>query len=81
MGPLRGAVERRLTRAESGNPKVDFDPEVAESEARNGHRNAALALALALALAHFIASCGNMGIWRTRSIGSSSTTSGSAHSP
>ncbi len=43
---------RAFLRAESGNPQVDFDPEVAASEAANGHRNAALA--------HFIASCGNM---------------------
>ena len=38
--------------AESGNPAVDVDPEVAASEAAHGHRNAALA--------HFMASCGNL---------------------
>jgi glutaminase len=39
-------------RAESGNPALDVDPEVAASEASHGHRNAALA--------HFMASCGNL---------------------
>lgn len=43
---------RAFLRAESGNPDVDVDPEVAASEASAGHRNAALA--------HFIASCGNL---------------------
>ena len=39
-------------RAESGNPTVDIDPEVAASEADHGHRNAAMA--------HFMASFGNL---------------------
>ena len=39
-------------RAESGNPGLDTDPQVAASEAEYGHRNAALA--------HFIASYGNL---------------------
>ncbi|WP_351226741.1 glutaminase [Streptomyces sp. NPDC002133] len=39
-------------RAESGNPDVAFDPEVAESEAEHGDRNAALA--------HFMASYGTI---------------------
>ena len=39
-------------RAESGNPRVQTDPQVAASEAEYGHRNAALA--------HFIASYGNL---------------------
>ena len=43
---------RDFLRAESGNPAVDVDPEVAASEAAHGHRNAALA--------HFMASCGNL---------------------
>ena len=43
---------REFLRAESGNPAVDIDPEVAASEAEHGHRNAALA--------HFMASCGNL---------------------
>jgi len=43
---------RDFLRAESGNPAVDVDPEVAASEASHGHRNAALA--------HFMASCGNL---------------------
>ena len=43
---------RDFLRAESGNPTVDIDPEVAASEATHGHRNAALA--------HFMASCGNL---------------------
>lgn len=43
---------RDFLRAESGNPAVDMDPEVAASEASHGHRNAALA--------HFMASCGNL---------------------
>ena len=47
MGTLRDFL-----RAESGNPAVDVDPEVAASEASHGHRNAALA--------HFMASCGNL---------------------
>lgn len=41
---------RDFLRAESGNPTVDIDPEVAASEASHGHRNAALA--------HFMASYG-----------------------
>jgi glutaminase len=43
---------RDFLRAESGNPAVGIDPEVAASEAEHGHRNAALA--------HFMASCGNL---------------------
>jgi len=43
---------RDFLRAESGNPALDVDPEVAASEASHGHRNAALA--------HFMASCGNL---------------------
>lgn len=43
---------RDFLRAESGNPAVEVDPEVAASEASHGHRNAALA--------HFMASCGNL---------------------
>ncbi len=43
---------RDFLRAESGNPTVEVDPEVAASEASHGHRNAALA--------HFMASCGNL---------------------
>ncbi|WP_243294793.1 glutaminase [Geothrix mesophila] len=43
---------RDFLRAESGNPVVEVDPEVAASEASHGHRNAALA--------HFMASCGNL---------------------
>jgi glutaminase len=50
-GDARGAL-RDLVRTESGNPAVDFDPEVAASEALHSHRNAALA--------HFMASCGNI---------------------
>lgn len=40
-------------RAESGNPELDFDREVAASEAGHGDRNAALA--------HFMAAYGNIG--------------------
>jgi glutaminase len=43
---------REFLRAESGNPTVDINAEVAASEAAHGHRNAALA--------HFMASCGNL---------------------
>lgn len=43
---------RDFLRAESGNPDLDADPEVARSEAEYGHRNAALA--------HFMASFGNL---------------------
>ncbi len=43
---------REFLRAESGNPDLDLDAEVAASEASHGHRNAALA--------HFMASCGNL---------------------
>lgn len=43
---------RDFLRAESGNPAVDLDAEVATSEAAHGHRNAALA--------HFMASCDNL---------------------
>ncbi len=43
---------RDFLRAESGNPAVDINAEVAASEAGHGHRNAALA--------HFMASCGNL---------------------
>ena len=39
-------------RTESGNPRLEADPDVAASEAEYGHRNAALA--------HFIASYGNL---------------------
>ena len=46
-----GAV-RDFLRAESGNPRLDADRAVAASEARYGHRNAALA--------HFLASYGNL---------------------
>ncbi|MGV9690029.1 glutaminase [Streptomyces sp. NPDC003444] len=42
----------RLLRAESGNPAIDFVPEVAACEATYGGRNAALA--------HFMASYGNL---------------------
>ena len=45
-------ILRDFLRAESGNPAVAVDPEVATSEAAHGHRNAALA--------HFMASCGNL---------------------
>ncbi|BDU78526.1 glutaminase [Mesoterricola sediminis] len=50
-GDAAGAV-LELLRAESGNPAVDMDPEVAASEAAHGSRNAALA--------HFMASFGNL---------------------
>ncbi|WP_033824469.1 glutaminase [Kitasatospora sp. MBT63] len=50
-GDAAGAV-REFLRAESGNPLVDTDDAVASSEARHGHRNAALA--------HFIADYGNL---------------------
>jgi glutaminase len=50
-GDALGAV-RDFLRAESGNPSVDVDAEVAASEAAHGHRNAALA--------HFMASYGNL---------------------
>ncbi|GAA2818148.1 glutaminase [Kitasatospora paracochleata] len=50
-GDAAGAV-REFLRAESGNAAVDTDDSVAASEARHGHRNAALA--------HFIASYGNL---------------------
>jgi glutaminase len=50
-GDAAGAV-RDFLRAESGNPRLDTDPEVAASEAEHGHRNAALA--------HFIAGHGNL---------------------
>lgn len=43
---------RELLRAESGNPRLDFVPEVAASETTHGDRNAALA--------HFMASYGNI---------------------
>ena len=43
---------RDFLRCESGNGRLDCDPEVAASEAAHGHRNAALA--------HFMASCGNL---------------------
>lgn len=45
-------VIRDTMRALSGNPAVDFDDEVAASEAAHGHRNAALA--------HFLKSHGNL---------------------
>ncbi|MFD8087993.1 glutaminase [Kitasatospora sp. NPDC059722] len=50
-GDASGAV-REFLRREAGNPLLDTDPVVAESEAEHGHRNAALA--------HFIASHGNL---------------------
>ncbi|GAA4867095.1 glutaminase [Kitasatospora terrestris] len=50
-GDAAGAV-RDFLRAESGNPAVGTDDAVAASEARHGHRNAALA--------HFMASFGNL---------------------
>jgi glutaminase len=50
-GDSLGTLQAFL-RAESGNSAVGIDPEVAESEAGHGHRNAALA--------HFMASCGNL---------------------
>jgi glutaminase len=50
-GDAAGEV-RAFLRAESGNPSLDTDREVAASEAAYGHRNAALA--------HFIASHGNL---------------------
>jgi len=43
---------RDFLRQESGNPLLDTDPDVAASEAANGHRNAALA--------HFVAAHGNL---------------------
>ena len=45
-GDARGAL-RDFLRAESGNPRIDFDTEVAFCESRHGHRNAALAHLLA----------------------------------
>ncbi|WP_432095247.1 glutaminase [Streptomyces sp. bgisy100] len=50
-GDARGALLDFL-RTESGNDRLDFAPEVAESEAGHGDRNAALG--------YFMASCGNM---------------------
>jgi glutaminase len=50
-GDAAGAI-REFLRAESGNPLIATDDSVAASEARHGHRNAALA--------HFIASYGNL---------------------
>ncbi|CAL9458325.1 Thermolabile glutaminase [Actinosynnema sp. ALI-1.44] len=50
-GDARGAV-LELLRAESGNPAIDFDADVARSEAARGDRNAALA--------HFMAGYGNL---------------------
>lgn len=50
-GDARSAV-LDLLRTESGNDSIGIDPEVAESEARHGHRNAALA--------YFMASFGNL---------------------
>lgn len=47
-----GRAVREFLRAESGNPLLDTDPEVAASEAAHGHRNAALT--------HFLASYGNL---------------------
>ncbi len=41
------AVMRALVREESGNPRVDADPEVARSESEQGHRIAAMAHLLA----------------------------------
>jgi glutaminase len=45
-GDARGTL-REFMRAESGNPLIDFDAEVATSESSHGHRNAALAHLLA----------------------------------
>jgi len=45
-GDARGAL-RDFLRTESGNPRIDFDTEVAFCESRHGHRNAALAHLLA----------------------------------
>ncbi|MFB8070189.1 glutaminase [Streptomyces californicus] len=50
-GDAAGQV-RELLRRESGNPDIDFVPEVAASEAAHGDRNAALA--------HFMAAYGNV---------------------
>ena len=50
-GDSLGTLQAFL-RAESANPAVGIDQEVAASEAEHGHRNAALA--------HFMASCGNL---------------------
>lgn len=50
-GDASGAV-LDLLRQESGNSGIGIDAVVAESEARNSNRNAALA--------HFLASCGNL---------------------
>jgi glutaminase len=47
-----GVAVLELLRAESGNPAVCADPQVAKSEAEHGHRNAALA--------HLLASYGNL---------------------
>lgn len=54
LGPQGRAFEtvREFLRAESGNPELDMDAEVARSEAAHGDRNAALA--------HFMASYGNL---------------------
>ena len=41
------ASMRALVRRESGNPDIDGDPQVAQSESEQGHRNAALAHLLA----------------------------------
>ena len=46
------ACVRDFLRTETGNSQIDFDGEVANSEANYGHRNAALA--------HFMASYGNL---------------------
>ncbi len=46
------AVMRNLVRAESGNPQIDVDPDVARSESEQGHRIAAMA--------HLLASYGNL---------------------
>ncbi|WP_285507921.1 glutaminase [Actinokineospora sp. NBRC 105648] len=50
-GDAAGAL-RGFLRAESGNPALDSDPRVADSELAHGHRNASLA--------HLIASYGNL---------------------
>lgn len=50
-GDAAGSV-RGLLRKESGNPAIDFDDEVAASEAQHGHRN--------YAMAHLLASYGNL---------------------
>ncbi|ALE05490.1 glutaminase [Arthrobacter sp. ERGS1:01] len=50
-GDAAGSI-RGLLRQEAGNPTIDIDATVAASEARHGHRNAAMA--------HLLASFGNL---------------------